>query len=181
MGSLLETESPASFVSAAAALLVEHIQRHLRKDRTLSLSTHRKKIRRDFPNVRPEMVRPTQINVEALHQMARRGAIVGVVYIEKDSYLDKNLKTDLIVIRPDNTAVAIQVAGSVGNAQRHRKMLRTIFETEDLSRLPIVVTKSRTTSGREHTVQEFCAIYEETITKAPGIPLPTKQRRVHWK
>ena len=31
MGSLLETESPASFVSAAAALLVEHIQRHLRK------------------------------------------------------------------------------------------------------------------------------------------------------
>lgn len=181
MGRLLETESPASFASAAVATLVEHIQKHLRKDRTLSLSTHRKMIRRDFPNVRADMVRPTEINVEALHRMARRGAIAGVVYIEKESHLDKNLKTDLIVIRPDNTAVAIQVAGSAGNAQRHRKMLRDLFETEDLSRLPIVVTKSRTTSGREHTIQEFCEIYESAITNAPGIPLTTRQRRVQWK
>lgn len=179
-----ESDVPApepTLASEPLQYLFWAIQRHLRKDRALPHATHRKIIRRDFRNAREDMVLPTELTTEMLHLLARQRKLKGVVYVHKDTDLDHHAKTDLIAIRPDNTAVVVQATGGPGNASTHRRTLRRHFRNDNLDELPIVVVKVRTHNGRYQTPHELLQIYERPILDTPGIPLRNEQRNLHWE
>jgi hypothetical protein len=182
MGTYIEEQASSAIQSPPKVTeFISLIQRHLRKDRMQNLYTHLKQIQREFRGAREDMVSPTMISIEALHMLARKRQLLGVVYIEKDSELDR-AKTDIIPIRTDRTALVIQVTGGPTNTSKHRQDIRSYFGISDLQEIPLLVTKTRTQSGRMITPLEYCQLYGYHILHKPGIALPPQRfRNIAWK